>query len=164
MRREGVRYGRVELSLPAEERCAGLTVNEYETLLMQRDVAEVLRDPLRFATEGGKHALRNPLAVPQKAHDYVHYDLVRVASELLSHLGFSESLLERAVARFVAAPAARFFRLKRSVSLMVTDLDGEGPEGEGSLAQGTYQSPILLQWDKADGERRRIDVVVKRFE
>ena len=158
VRREGVRYGRVELELPAGERCAGLTVNEYETLLMQRDVAEVLRDPLRFATEKGKHVLRNPLAVPQKAHDYVHYDLVRVANEVLSMLDFSESLLERAVARFVAAPAARFFRLKRSVSLMVTDLNGEG-----AVAQGTYQSPILLQWDKAEGERREIDVVLKRF-
>ena len=158
VRREGVSYGRVELALPPEERCAGLTVNEYETLLMQRDVAEVLRNPLRFATEKGRHALANPLAVPQKAHDYVHYDLVRVTSEALSLLGFSESLLERAVARFVAAPMARFFRLKRSVSLLVTDTDGEG-----SVAHGTYQSPILLQWDKAGGERRQIDVVVKRF-
>jgi thiamine phosphate synthase YjbQ (UPF0047 family) len=158
VRRGGVRYGRVELSLPPEERGAGLTVNEYETLLMQRDVAEVLRDPLRFATEKGRHILANPLAVPQKAHDYVHYDLVRVASELLSMLGFSESLLERAVARFVAAPAARFFRLKRSVSLLVTDT-----AGESAVAHGRYQSPILLQWDKSEGERRRIDVVVKRF-
>lgn len=156
---EGVRYGRVELSLPPEERSAGLTVNEYETLLMRCDMAEVLKDPLRFATEKGRHVLRDPLSVPQKAHDYVHYDLVRVFSELLSHLGFSESLLERAVARFVAAPMARFFRLKRSASLLVTDLDGRG-----AVAQGTYQSPILLQWDKGDGERRRIDVVVKRFE
>ena len=155
---EGVRYGRVELSLPPEERCAGLTVNEYETLLMRCDMAEVLKDPLRFATERGRHVLRDPLSVPQKAHDYVHYDLVRVVSELLSQLRFSESLLERAVARFVAAPAARFFRLKRSVSLLVTDL-----AGQGAVAHGTYQSPILLQWGKAQGARRRIDVVVKRF-
>jgi thiamine phosphate synthase YjbQ (UPF0047 family) len=159
VRSEGVRYGRVELVLPAEERSAGLTVNEYETLLMQHDVTDVLRDPLRFAKESGRRVLANPLAVPQKAHDYVHYDLVRVGNELLSALGFSESLLERAVARFVAAPAARFFRLKRSVSLLITDLDGEG-----QVAQGTYQSPILLQWDKANQSRRQIDVVVKRFE
>ena len=156
--REGVRYGRVELALPPEERCAGLTVNEYETLLMRCDMAEVLNDPLRFATERGRGLLRDPLAVPQKAHDYAHYDMVRVASELLSHLGFSESLVERAVARFVAAPMARFFRLKRSASLLVTDLDGVG-----ALAHGTYQSPILLQWDKGEGQRRAIDVVVKRF-
>lgn len=159
VRRHEIRHGRVEIALPPEERQAGLTVNEYETLLMQRDLAEVLRDPLRFAKEKGRHILRNPLAVPQKAHDYVHYDLVRVANELLEMLGFSESLLERAVARFVAAPAARFFRLKRSVSLFVTSRDG----GEGAIAQGTYQSPILLQWKKT-GAHRRLDVTLTRFE
>ena len=159
VRQHGIRHGRVEIALPPEERQAGLTVNEYETLLMQRDLAEVLRDPLRFAKEKGRHILRNPLAVPQKAHDYVHYDLVRVANEVLELLGFSESLLERAVARFVAAPAARFFRLKRSVSLFVTARDG----GEGAIAQGTYQSPILLQWKKS-GRQRRLDVRLTRFE
>lgn len=159
VRRHDVRHGRVEISLPADERQAGLTVNEYETLLMQRDLTEVLRDPLRFAREKGRHILRNPLAVPQKAHDYVHYDLVQVANELLEMLGFSESLLERAVARFVAAPAARFFRLKRSVSLFVTTRD----DGEGAIAQGTYQSPILLQW-KNTGSSRRLDVRLTRFE
>ncbi len=103
--------------------------------------------------------LANPLAVPQKAHDYAHYDLVQFANEGLRMLGFSESLLERAVARFVAAPAARFFRLKRSVNLFVT-----GENGNGSVAQGTYQSPILLQWRRPEGERRSIDVTVKAFE
>lgn len=159
VRRHDIRHGRVEISLPADERQAGLTVNEYETLLMQRDLADVLRDPLRFAKEKGRHILRNPLAVPQKAHDYVHYDLVQVANELLEMLGFSESLLERAVARFVAAPAARFFRLKRSVSLFVTTRD----DGAGTIAHGTYQSPILLQWKRA-ASRRRIDVKLTRFE
>lgn len=159
VRASGVRYGRVEISLPAEERHTGLTVNEYETLLMRNDVAEVLRDPLRFAKEKGRNMLANPLAVPQKAHDYAHYDLVQVANETLRMLGFSESFLERAVARFVAAPAARFFRLKRSVSLFVT-----GENGGGSVAQGTYQSPILLQWQRPAGELRSLDVTVKSFE
>ena len=159
VRASGIRYGRVEISLPPEERHSGLTVNEYETLLMRNDLAEVLRDPFRFAKEKGRHLLTNPLAVPQKAHDYAHYDLVRVANEALSMLGFSESLLERAVARFVAAPAARFFRLKRSVNLLIT-----GENGRGSVAQGTYQSPILLQWQRPQGDRRTVEVTVKSFE
>lgn len=159
VRASGIPYGRVEISLPPEERHTGLTVNEYETLLMRNDLTEVLRDPLRFAKEKGRALLANPLAVPQKAHDYAHYDLVRVANEALRVLHFNESLLERAVARFVAAPAARFFRLKRSVNLFIT-----GENGTGSVAQGTYQSPILLQWQRPQGELRSLDVTVKSFE
>ncbi len=155
----GVEYGRVEISLPPEERHSGLTVNEYETLLMKNDLAEVLHNPLRFAKEKGQNMLRNPRAVPQKAHDYAHYDLVRVASEALAMLGFRESLLEKAVARFVAAPAARFFRLKRSVNLFIT-----AENGQGQVAHGTYQSPILLQWQEPEGQRRKLVVTVKAFE
>jgi thiamine phosphate synthase YjbQ (UPF0047 family) len=159
VRASGVHYGRVEISLPPEERHSGLTVNEYETLLMKNDLAEVLHNPLRFAKEKGQNMLRNPRAVPQKAHDYAHYDLVRVASEGLAMLGFSESLLEKAVARFVAAPAARFFRLKRSISMFVT-----AENGVGEVAHGTYQSPILLQWQKPEGQQRELIVTVKAFE
>jgi thiamine phosphate synthase YjbQ (UPF0047 family) len=159
VRASGVEYGRVEISLPPEERHSGLTVNEYETLLMKNDLAEVLHNPLRFAKEKGQNMLRNPRAVPQKAHDYAHYDLVRVAREGLSMLGFAEGMMEKALARFVAAPAARFFRLKRSVSLFITAGDGQG-----QVAHGTYQSPILLQWQKPEGQRRELIVTVKAFE
>jgi thiamine phosphate synthase YjbQ (UPF0047 family) len=46
--RHGVTKGRVHVALAETDRRAGLTVNEYETLLMQRDLRDVIRDPFRF--------------------------------------------------------------------------------------------------------------------
>jgi len=62
VQRHGVAKGRLRLSLHAGERHAGLTVNEYETLLMRHDLPEVLRDPLRFAIEKGRD--RRPAGRP----------------------------------------------------------------------------------------------------
>ena len=53
-----------------------MTINEYETLLMQHDLAEVLRNPLKFAAQKARHAWSDPLAVPVKAMEYAKYDLV----------------------------------------------------------------------------------------
>src|SRR5215470_4003693 len=63
VRREGIERGRLDIALAGSERHAGLTVNEFETLLMQHDLMEVLRDPLRFASRAG-NLLRHPLAIP----------------------------------------------------------------------------------------------------
>lgn len=49
IRQHGVTAGRVRLALAPSEHGAILTVNEYETCLMHHDLAEVLRNPLRFA-------------------------------------------------------------------------------------------------------------------
>ena len=62
----GVTKGRLRVSLAPGERHAGLTVNEYETLLMRHDLSEVLRDPLRFMAEKAGHMLGNPRAIPAK--------------------------------------------------------------------------------------------------
>src|SRR5262245_38821555 len=51
--RSGVQKARVDVTLDGQERNAGLTVNEYETLLMQHDLREVLQNPLRFAARTG---------------------------------------------------------------------------------------------------------------
>ena len=64
--REGTRRHRAR----PPERHAGLTVNEYETLLMQHDLIEVLRDPLKFAALKGRHMLDDPLAIPSKTLNY----------------------------------------------------------------------------------------------
>jgi hypothetical protein len=47
----GVAKGRIHIALGEAERAAGLTVNEYETLLMQRDLPEVIRNPCRFMAD-----------------------------------------------------------------------------------------------------------------
>ena len=57
--------GRIDISLAPNEHHAGLTVNEYETLLMKHDLAEVLRNPLRFMAEKGKHMPSQPQGHPR---------------------------------------------------------------------------------------------------
>jgi thiamine phosphate synthase YjbQ (UPF0047 family) len=157
--RHGVPKGRLRLSLHAGERHAGLTVNEYETLLMRHDLPDVLRDPLRFAIEKGRHAIADPRSVPAKTLGYAKYDLVRILNQVMERLGLSESLVERMLARTMAVPANRFLRMKRSVSLLVSD-DGAG---KGSLVEGTYQSTILVQWHRAPRQSRLIDVTLTQL-
>ncbi len=158
--RHGVSTGRLRLELAHGERQAGLTVNEYETLLMRHDLVEVLRNPIRFMAEKSRHALRDPRAIPSKTLGYAKYDLVRALNQLVEALGLSESLIERMLARAMALPAERFLRMKRSVSLLVSD---RNTPGHGAIVEGTYQSPILVQWHQAPGRTRHLDVTLDRF-
>ena len=150
----GLSTGRLRISLDPVERHSALTVNEYETLLMRHDLAEVLRNPLRFVAEKSRHALANPRAVPARTLDYAKYDMVRVLNRGLDTLGLRGSIVERLVARTLAVPAARFFRMRRSVSLLVSTTD----EGTPGIVEGLYQSPILVQWQHAPGRTRVLDV------
>ena len=154
VRRSGVERGRLRVALDPGERHSGLTVNEYETLLMRHDLAEVLANPIRFAVEKYRHMMANPMAVPARTLDYAKYDLVRVMNEGLDRLGLRGSVVEKLLARTLAVPAARFFRMRRSVSLLVAG----GDAGESTIVEGTYQSPILVQWRKAPRSRRVVDV------
>jgi thiamine phosphate synthase YjbQ (UPF0047 family) len=158
--RAGIGKGRLRLALEGGERDAALTINEFETLLMKYDLAAVLRNPLRFMAEEYRHALANPRAVPGRALGYARYDLVRVLNSGLDTLGLQDSLLERVLARTVAVPAARALRIRRSISLLVAEGDG-GPPGP---VQGAYQSPILIQWRRADRPVRVLDVTLTRLE
>jgi hypothetical protein len=137
-----------------------MTINEYETLLMRHDLADVLRDPLRFMVEQGRHVLSNPRAVSAKTLDYAKYDLVRVFNELFDGVGMKRSRLERAMSRVLALPARRFLGMKRSVTLPVSDHD---TAGRGAIAAGTYQYPILVQWKNAAGGHRMLDVTLTRL-
>ncbi|MGH9314822.1 MAG: hypothetical protein ACRD1S_16690 [Vicinamibacterales bacterium] len=158
--RHDVTKGRLRLVLDHGERHAGLTVNEYETLLMRHDLAEVLRNPLRFAALQARNALKDVRAVPIKTLGYAKYDLVRVVNQVVDALGLRESVVERLVARALAAPAARFLRMKRRVELLVSDPSGDG---RGTLIEGTYQSPILVQWHRAPHQARFLDVTLTRL-
>ena len=160
VRAHGVNKGRIRLALAAGERHAGLTVNEYETLLMRHDLSEVLRDPLRFMAEKAGHILGNPRAIPAKTLDYAKYDLVRVFNQLVDTLGLTESMVESVLARAIAMPASRFLRMKRSVSLLVSD---RKTSGRGAIVEGTYQSPILVQWHRGPRQSRALDVTLTRF-
>jgi hypothetical protein len=160
VRTHGVDKGRIRLALAAGERHAGLTVNEYETLLMRHDLSEVLRDPMRFMAEKAGHILGNPRAIPAKTLDYAKYDLVRVFNQLLDALGLHESMVESVLSRAIAMPASRFLRMKRSVSLFVSDRESGS---HGQIVEGVYQSPILVQWHRGSRQSRVLDVTLTRF-
>lgn len=160
IRAYGIAKGRVNVSLAPEERHAGLTVNEYETLLMRYDLAEVLRNPFHFMAQKGKHLLQDPRSVPGKTLSYAQYDGVRVLNKLMDLLGVSESVLERILNRILAVPASRFLQMKREISLPIMDPD---EPGRGRIVEGTYQSPILVQWKKSAAGTRRVDVSFVRF-
>jgi thiamine phosphate synthase YjbQ (UPF0047 family) len=150
----GVSCGRLRVSLDPMERHSALTVNEYETLLMQHDLAEILRNPVRYVAEKYRHALANPRAVPAKTLGYAKYDLVRVLNQGVDALGLHGSIVEKIIARALAFPASRFLRMRRSVSLLVS----ERPDGSVGVVEGTYQSPILVQWQKAPRQARTLNV------
>jgi len=156
----GVTKGRIRIALAPGERHAGLTVNEYETLLMRHDLSDVLRDPLRFMAEKAGHILGNPRAIPAKTLDYAKYDLVRVFNRLVDVLGLRESMVETVLSQAIAMPAARFLRMKRSVSLLVSD---RAVPGQGAIIEGIYQSPILVQWHRGPRRGRTLDVTLTRF-
>ena len=159
IKREGVSSGRVRLELSGAERQAGLTVNEYETLLMRHDLADVLRNPFRFAAEKGRHMWASPRSIPQKALDYAKYDMVRAMNQVLDLTGLRASLLERLFARAIAVPAGRFLRMKRAVNLRIRE-----SEGRGVIVDGRYQSPILVQWNRASARVRQLDATLTSFE
>jgi thiamine phosphate synthase YjbQ (UPF0047 family) len=159
VKQHGVTSGRVRLELARGERQAGLTVNEYETLLMRHDLAVVLCNPFRFAAERGRSIFAHPRAIPSKALDYAKYDMVRAMNQVLDITGLRESLLERLFARAIAVPAGRFLRMKRLVNLRVRESDGRGV-----IADGRYQSPILVQWHRADRRTRTLEATLTRFE
>jgi hypothetical protein len=135
-------------------------VNEYETLLMRYDLAEVLRNPLRFAAQKAKHAWDDPRAVPSKTIDYAKYDLVRALNRLVDALGLAESAFERVFSQALAVPASRFLRMKRSVDLLVSD---SRTPGRGAVVEGPYQAPIMVQWRRADRGERHVAVTLTRF-
>ena len=159
-REHGVSVGRIDVSLPPEERHAGLTVNEYETLLMKHDLREVLANPLRFVAEKGKSALKDPRAIPAKTLNYAQFDGLQILNKVMDRMGVRKSVVERIVNRAVGVPMSHFLRMKRGISLPVLHPRGAS---EGQLVRGTYQSPILVQWRPAEGDRRSLDVRLVRF-
>lgn len=152
----GAEKGRLRIDLDPVERHSALTVNEFETLLMRYDMVEVLRNPLRFMAEKYRHAIADPRSLPGKALGYAKYDFVRVMNQGLDTLGLRGSLIEKVMAKTLAMPAARFFRMRRSVSLLISNR----ADGSSGIVEGTYQSPILVQWQRAPRETRVLDVTL----
>ena len=98
---------------------------------------------------------RQPALDRVKRRGYARYDVVQVLNELMDALKVTESALERLLARVMAVPAHRFLRLKRSLSMLVSDGDG--------IVRGTYQNPILIQWAGTPRGSRSLELTVTRF-
>ena len=154
--RAGVERARVDLVVNQSERNVGLTVNEYETLLMQHDLVEVLRNPLRFAKIKGRNMMNDPLAIPGKTLNYAKYDVVHVLNSLMEALRLDQGSFERLVAKVMSLPARRFLRSRRVSFLAGSDRQSNVPV----LLRGQYQSPILVQWQPAEKQERHVDIVV----
>jgi thiamine phosphate synthase YjbQ (UPF0047 family) len=155
-----VENGRIDITLDPSERHAGLTVNEYETLLMRHDLVEILRNPVKFMGPKGKYLLQNPHTIPSRTIEYAKYDLVRLFNELMEVFQLSESMLERVLSKFIALPASRFLRMKRQISLLISN---NRKNQLGKIVQGTYQSPVLVQWKSNGKPFRLLDVTITRF-
>ena len=157
--RAGVERARVDLVVDKSERNVGLTVNEYETLLMQHDLVEVLRNPMRFARIKAGNMINDPRAIPGKTLNYAKYDVVHVLNSLMEALRIDQGSFERLVAKVMSVPARRFLRSRRVSFLAGSDRDSNVPV----MLRGTYQSPILVQWQPAEKQERHIDIVVVGF-
>ena len=157
--RAGVERARVDLVVDPSERNVGLTVNEYETLLMQNDLIDVLRNPLHFARIKGRNMMNDPLAIPGKTLNYAKYDMVRVLNSLMEALRMDQGSFERLMAKVMSLPARRFLRSRRVSFLAGSDRGDNVPQ----LLRGQYQSPILVQWQNAEKQERHIDIVIVQF-
>jgi len=152
----GLEKSRVDISLATAERNVGLTVNEYETMLMKHDLVEVLKDPLKFAAQRGRHMIDDPLSIPTKTINYAKYDFPRLLNSLVEALRWEHSVFERVMAKVMAVPARRLLRSRRVTFLAAHD----DTLGRPRLVRGQYQSPILVQWQPADGRSRALEIAV----
>ena len=167
-----VRYGTVQLTLDPDETHAGLTVNEFEPLLVRNDLAGVLTNPLRYMREKAADIIKDPLSLPSKAKQYVRHELVQIINEVRSTIGHNASLLEGVIHRFgirvalldavidrvATIPAPRWLRVGRQVTLLIAE--NEDPR---TIVRGQYQSPILVQWRRARNSCRRLKISIDRM-
>jgi hypothetical protein len=98
--------------------------------------------------------------VPAKTLGYAKYDFVHVLNQGLDSLGLRGSIVEKVVARTLGVPAERFFRMRRSVNLLVAGCENGTP----GIVEGTYQSPILVQWQHAPRQARVLNVSLTELE
>ena len=59
-------------------------------MLMRHDLVEVLKDPLKFAAQRGRHMIDDPLAIPAKTLNYAKYDFPRLLNSLMEALRWDQ--------------------------------------------------------------------------
>ena len=169
-----IHRGLVTLELAPGEKHAGVTVNEFESLLVERDITDVLMNPLRYTLSNAPRFARNPLRVPGKAKNMLQYEIhlairdgLRVANRSVSileymveRLGMHLPLLEHIIDRIASPLEARWMNLGSSIRMLINAKD-EDPLGR--VMVGTYQSPILIQWRRPESDVREMHLRLLRF-
>ena len=155
-----VENGRIDISLDPTEQFAGLTVNEYETLLMTHDLVQVLKNPMKFMGEKGKYLLQHPGKIPTRTKEYAKYDFVHIFNELMDSFGMSKSVFEKFLAKIIALPAEKFLGVKKNVSFLISN---NGRNDTAQIVQGRYQSPILVQWKESKNASRSLTLTITRY-
>ena len=85
---------------------------------------------------------------------------MRVFNQLVEALGLRDSVVESVLSRAIAMPASRFLRMKRSVSLLVSDRDDRGPRRD---RRGHLPEPDPGAVAPAQQQARVLDVTLTRF-
>ena len=172
-----IRRGTVVLSLEDSEEYAGMTVNEFEPLLIENDLAGVLDNAIHYMKKEASSIVRDPLSLPKRAKKYLMLDLVQIVNEVARTVSHRTSILHRVIERleqripylervmeYVATvSASRWMGLNRSISLPI---NCDHNENTGRLILGTYQVPILAQWRRPTDvqQKRNMRVKLVRFE
>ena len=83
---------------------------------------------------------------------------MRVFNQLVDSLGLTESMVESVLARAIGAMRRRrFLRMKRSVSLLVSDRQAPG---RGAIVEGTYRVQSWCNGTAARANRVPLDVAL----
>lgn len=169
-----IHRGLVTLELAPGEKHAGVTVNEFEALLVERDITDVLMNPLRYMLHNAPQFARHPLMVPSKAKNMLQYEIrlairdgLRVANRSVSileymveRLGIHLPLLEYVIDRIASPLEARWMNLGSTIQLLINAKD---KDPLGRVVVGTYQSPILIQWRRPESDVREMHLRLLRF-
>ncbi|MCY4223266.1 MAG: hypothetical protein OXF06_00360 [Bacteroidetes bacterium] len=169
-----IHRGVLTFELDTQEKHAGVTVNEFENLLMERDITDVLKNPLKYMLGNVSEFAKHPLSLPNKAKKVMMYELhqairdgLRLASRGVSavehiaeRLGMQLPLLEHAVDLIATPLENRWMNLGNSMRFLI---NAEDNEETGRIVTGTYQSPILIQWRRAESDIRHLKVRLLKF-
>lgn len=160
LKKYGIEKGMVEIAIDPAEQNAGITVNEYETLLMQNDLPEILQNPRKFVSEKGKYLLKNPKKILSRTKEYAMYDFIHLFNEVMTSLKVNGSAVEKTLSKLISVPAERILRMRRNINLLIKK---DEAEDDWRIMQGRYQSPILIQWKKSYKKTRDIHITITRF-
>ena len=146
--RTGSGKGQLRIVLDPAERHSALTVNEYETLLMKYDLAEVLRNPMRFVAQQYRNVMKDRVGARHRRSAMRSTISSGDEHRPATRCGFAAPL-----SRPARADACRSVPRGSSVCALSHLLVSEREDGSVGIVEGTYQSPILVQCSRRPARR-----------